>query len=722
MQGRDILILLFAGIVVYFSFLEESEMAYRRGFFHGFDVTQYENGHSPVMHDRIPSPVVTDLDGDGLNEVIVVTREPSLLILEDPETYALRKGRRSFNASRIDTSEGSPQDWPGYLVRAKTSLLPKILVTYGRFPVALATGYLQHYDDARTRQQYIAVVTQEWTVLLFDSNLRLIWETSLQDKFSAHFAPVEVTALVAPSELLVGDMGVVVVGGRTKRIRTRATAPHDFETEEMNQAGTDDVEEDARRNERKQAQERREAQLSEQEGHFSYYALDGRRGTIRWHHELSDFQQNLHEEEVMTPQRSYKLQVRQAGGQQDRHAGEMDWRQFRDSIIHMLPFNWQGPEDTRLDLSHFYKHGGRHTSSREQRGAGATNTARAALADGSEKSAPAGAVKVPKKQAKTAAKNAQKDSWVSDALSGAQFLLPHSDQDMVVEPNVIVARLAEGIEVLHLYTGRPLCKLTLYEGAYDDMNGDGVIDHVLPIFGDVAQEAHGFDSMPAKCRGAIFTGVPPLQQVANVSICDNRESLVTNFQQYDSSLVLERIEAVNPVVLNTGDKLKHAVFLTSTGRLTSVRFDGEQDWMITTRSTWNPDNVRRTQAEMMGNEIFTTVPTLSAYLAHDKQAIPHVLALGHEFLSIVDHTGEILTQFHVPEPPLAPPILADINNDRANDVIIVTKSGLYGFVLTSHRGVTLFRVFVGFLLVVLAAFWIFTQINQILKKPKYRHQ
>ena len=45
--------------------------------------------------------------------------------------------------------------------------------------------------------------------------------------------------------------------------------------------------------------------------------------------------------------------------------------------------------------------------------------------------------------------------------------------------NAVVADLGEGLEVLHLFTGRPVCALTLpAPGLHADVNGDGVLDHV----------------------------------------------------------------------------------------------------------------------------------------------------------------------------------------------------------------------------------------------------
>ena len=44
---------------------------------------------------------------------------------------------------------------------------------------------------------------------------------------------------------------------------------------------------------------------------------------------------------------------------------------------------------------------------------------------------------------------------------------------------MLVAHLEEGIEAVHLYSGRTLCKLHLPPpGLHADLNGDGVLDHV----------------------------------------------------------------------------------------------------------------------------------------------------------------------------------------------------------------------------------------------------
>jgi len=49
-------------------------------------------------------------------------------------------------------------------------------------------------------------------------------------------------------------------------------------------------------------------------------------------------------------------------------------------------------------------------------------------------------------------------------------------------PNVFVAHLEEGIEAIHLYSGRTVCRLPLQSHSlHVDLNGDGIPDHVHAV-------------------------------------------------------------------------------------------------------------------------------------------------------------------------------------------------------------------------------------------------
>lgn len=71
--------------------------------------------------------------------------------------------------------------------QAEATLLPKVGVWTGRQAVGLATGYIQPDKPGAKRTQVVVVLTNGWTVLLFDHNLRLQWESTVRDQFDRNF-------------------------------------------------------------------------------------------------------------------------------------------------------------------------------------------------------------------------------------------------------------------------------------------------------------------------------------------------------------------------------------------------------------------------------------------------------------------------------------------------------------------------------------------------------
>lgn len=114
--------------------------------------------------------------------------------------------------------------------------------------------------------------------------------------------------------------------------------------------------------------------------------------------------------------------------------------------------------------------------------------------------------------------------FVKDAFG----LRPHRDSEHVLNPNALVVHLRDGLEILHLYSGRPLCRLTLKAGeVHVDMDGDGVIDHVEAIGGLHQQAARARSGGPEhsmtlpKCLAVVHSGVPSSRQLFNASICQS---------------------------------------------------------------------------------------------------------------------------------------------------------------------------------------------------------
>lgn len=87
--------------------------------------------------------------------------------------------------------------------------------------------------------------------------------------------------------------------------------------------------------------------------------------------------------------------------------------------------------------------------------------------------------------------------------------------------NVIVSFLKEGIEVLHLYTGRTICKLYMPDDElHVDLNADGVIDHVKAYGGDAkTTHLHKSGHQISSCTALVTSGFPVQEPLFNASIC-----------------------------------------------------------------------------------------------------------------------------------------------------------------------------------------------------------
>jgi len=99
-------------------------------------------------------------------------------------------------------------------------------------------------DAGVVRKQVIVVLTDGWTVLLFDNQLKLLWESTVRHRspppvltrpgdLAAHLPPVvlassreslppqlyhsEAALVVAPVPVRIGDAGVIVAAARLSR-------------------------------------------------------------------------------------------------------------------------------------------------------------------------------------------------------------------------------------------------------------------------------------------------------------------------------------------------------------------------------------------------------------------------------------------------------------------------------------------------------------------------
>ena len=202
----------------------------------------------------------------------------------------------------------------------------------GRRAVALAVGHLEAASAlnsssslvvAPPRKSVIVVLTAGWSLLCFDHNLRLLWETALGADFPQGWAAREVAVLVAPSPLRPGDVGLVLVAASAAR-----------------QEGADPLEKEVEWEGRVMRGRRGGAGAAaggaggagvDGTHHVNYYAFEGRSGAPRWRHQSADFHRDGDAlAEGLTAQHSYKLD---AAALEGRHFGEVECRDYREAVL-----------------------------------------------------------------------------------------------------------------------------------------------------------------------------------------------------------------------------------------------------------------------------------------------------------------------------------------------------------------------------------------------------
>ncbi|XP_043708663.1 uncharacterized protein LOC122657931 [Telopea speciosissima] len=690
MRKRDLAILLLSAFAIFFSLQHEGDFSFKEAWVHLSD-------DYPIKYEaeRLPPPVVADLNGDGRSEILVATHDAKIQVLE-PHARHVDEG---FREARL---------------RAEVSLLPdKIRVSSGRRAVAMATGVIDRtYKSGEAQKQVLVVVTSGWSVMCFDHNLKKLWENNLQEDFPHGAHHREISISISNYTLKHGDVGLVIVGGRMEM------QPHVY-VDPFEEIGM------AERNAEQHRRSANEKETPENSGtvdlrHFAFYAFSGRTGVQRWSRKNENIQTQSTDASQLIPQHNYKLDVHALNS---RHPGEFECREFRESILGVMPHRWDRREDTVFKLAHFRRH--KRKSLKRTPGKGMNYPFHKP-----EENHPPGKDST-KKIANLIGKAAK---YAGSAKSKRRLpYLPTITNytQLWWVPNVIVAHQKEGIEAVHLASGRTLCKLHLQEGGlHADINGDGVLDHVQVVGGNGAEQTVVSGSMEVlrPCWAVATSGVPVREQLFNASIC--HRSHFNLFQHgefsrsFDHTHDVGSLEVATPILIQRNDGHRHrkgshgdVVFLTNRGEVTSYSpglhdHDAFFRWQLLTGATWS--NLP-SPAGMMETVV---VPTLKSFSlrVHDNQEL--ILVAGDQEATVISPGGSLLTSINLPAPPMHSLICEDFSNDGLTDIILVTSSGVYGFVQTRQPGALFFSTLVGCLIVVMGVIFVTQYLNSLKGKPR----
>ena len=362
-------------------------------------------------------------------------------------------------------------------------------------------GYVDSYSDSVARSRVLVAVSASGDIHCVDtSNRQTLWSRSIAqldddtgtapDAAAATASIGEVSALINPHPMRINDTGVVVVAVR----RIVAVASSSLDGTE---AGGD----------------------QSPSSHFSYYAFSGRSGALRWRHASSDF---------LSPGSSSVSSASVLHEQHSVHTGEVEWRNYRHDVIAALPHSWFSSADTHLTLAQVTPPNRAGQRSTSKQAADKLSSSARAASKATQMLPSALSVRIAAKQA-------------------------HDDSEHLEHPNAIVAHTRDGVEILALYTGRPITHLPLETlQTHADINADGVIDHltvIQPIFtptsavggvddGILPLSSTSWQSQLSPCTAVVSSHIPPAAQLFNASVCSSPvdQLLAIHFMQAAAGL------------------------------------------------------------------------------------------------------------------------------------------------------------------------------------------
>lgn len=642
---------------------------------------------SLFAHSPISFALQADLNGDGKPEVLSATPNGVLLVL------APRRPGDGFAPA---------------LVLSEIDL--RTLVN-SRGPVsvmALSTGYItpRPTDLVRAlRKQVVVAVTNTGHVVVLDHNLKVMWKQDLNDHMPTDGKLEEVAVLITEHAVNKGDRGLVVIGARAEPDTLADDVEEDdFLEEEIIAEGLERTMEYGRKKEKKLHEVGGDGGASGR--HFSYFAFSGDAGHLRWKHEAVDFHRDMAGLQEATVSTQHSLRAA-AQLQEGVHYGEASCRDYREAVLSSLPHSWFTSRDTKLHLAHFHRHRAHQGAQKEQLSTLASQRQRS-------------------RQPPTQNQPGALSPPLAASVAGKRQAHP--------PPNVIVAHVEEGIEAVHLFSGRTVCRLYLDPYAlHVDLNGDGIPDHVHAIGGDaamLAQQAAEEDADEARahrrhkyCSAVVTSGIPPKMPLFNGTICRPMRFGLRRARK------LGFIDVAPPAALPVPGRGGHyrqqvlrqktnAVFLTSRGDLTSYSSSGDLLWQVMSSAFWkpgtiveqiNPDSMDDDSSNEIEAEVIDAEPTLVP-MALRRHAIPSViLAAGDHEATLVSEHGHELASFELPEMPIQPLVVTDFNMDGYNDIVVVGREGLYGWAQVRRPGAVPFSALIGVLIVTMLTVFVMQQ-------------
>ncbi|KAL7552970.1 hypothetical protein ACHAWF_016207 [Thalassiosira exigua] len=286
------------------------------------------------------------------------------------------------------------------------------------------------------------------------------------------------------------------------------------------------------------------------------------------------------------------------------------------------------------------------------------------------------------------------------------------------KPNVVLFHGREGLSVLSLKNGRPVCHISLTEHSlYADMDRDGVVDTVQVVTSPsgfkkssavqgllqrIGQEASQWSSQPNApviCHALVTSGLPPREEVFTAPLCLGGPTS-------------PRPSAAPPLLVEGsagyGDDV---IFAANNGVVVRYDFDGREVWrkrggLRDGTPTWDafaPRNGRSPSspepsppsAAFLGRIQFGPARESRASVSASSRRDQHrpgsparpILLSGEDGVALLSPaTGKVLASAAYPQRVAGPPILADLDGDGTDDLVVVSDDAVWGYRVVVETG------------------------------------
>ncbi|XP_005100799.1 uncharacterized protein LOC101859492 [Aplysia californica] len=632
------------------------------------EISKFVNGKFTTDVDRNPLPIVTDLEGDGVNEIVLVSND---LVHLNVLAMPLRSEEEDKTLAHVMVKHKAEMMFKG---RSKGHI-PR--------PHTVGVGFIEPYlSMMQIRKQVIVVVTDDWQVLCYSHELKLLWYQQLPLP-SVDLESIEVkslSVLVSPFTIEKKHKGLVVIAGSFRHKTHKPDILAKIKEREENKS-------------RNRTLEMPTEEDNETLTHFSTFTLSADDGSLLWKHTAGDFdeqQQNTKGDKA----HHWKLSLHH----KRIHKGESPWEEYGSQLNDFWPHMWAENSDTEIFMVRVNKQF--NTTSRSQK----------SVPEPSEGVQQTGSALLP-------------EHLIGFSYGGQR---PHSDHEHVTNPNSLIIKSPEGIQVLSLVTGQPktVYRLPADRALYLDVDGDG---HVEKVVWDMGQHY-------SPCFLDIWRVKPVQEQIDQIAVCTSKRLFWTRSWSLEED-VYKKIppRVIKSVARKTGllrhflghnlfqDNSYDVIVFGGLGRVSSVGIDGNIHWQTLTESRWGDLslNMRRSGGRPVPDDVkeeFFMSFEPSRILMPLEVSGPKVAVAvtGWNMISVVDLVeGTLLAQHSIPAPSTGPLVYGDFDNDGLMDLILTCKKGYIGFSLKLQHNyeLTLLYTVSVFLLIILFS-WLISTMSQ----------